>query len=145
MYIGERPGLSATGSLGVYVTCLPRPGTRDSRRNCISNIHNGGLAIDRAAEGVVLPVADVLMTGVSGAGLKDASDKSTKRMAAICGPRGGNRRVDQPRSSLIAISNAQLMSRRGHESYSSDYMGQAIDNANLPSHRAAACRTRKSS
>ncbi|WP_245333423.1 ethanolamine ammonia-lyase light chain EutC, partial [Bradyrhizobium guangdongense] len=43
--MGERPGLSATDSLGVYVTCSPRPGTPDSRRNCISNIHNGGLAI----------------------------------------------------------------------------------------------------
>ena len=70
--IGERPGLSAADSVGVYVTCSPRPGTPDSRRNCISNIRAGGLAIDRAADGVASLVADMLITGISGVGLKDA-------------------------------------------------------------------------
>ena len=70
--IGERPGLSAADSVGVYVTCSPRPGTPDSRRNCISNIRTGGLTIDRAADGVASLVADMLTTGISGVGLRDA-------------------------------------------------------------------------
>ena len=47
--IGERPGLSAADSLGIYLTYAPRPGRLDSERNCISNIRAHGLSIDRAA------------------------------------------------------------------------------------------------
>ncbi len=43
--IGERPGLSVADSLGLYLTYEPRPGRRDSERNCISNVHGrGGLS-----------------------------------------------------------------------------------------------------
>ncbi|WP_454624901.1 ethanolamine ammonia-lyase subunit EutC [Bradyrhizobium cenepequi] len=72
MLIGERPGLSAADSVGVYMTCSPKTGTPDSRRNCISNIRDGGLRIDSAADAVVSLVADMLKTGISGVGLRDA-------------------------------------------------------------------------
>src|SRR5204863_4596003 len=48
--IGERPGLSAADSLGVYITWQPAPGTVDAARNCLSNIHAAGLRIGPAAE-----------------------------------------------------------------------------------------------
>lgn len=70
--IGERPGLSAADSLGVYVTYSPRSGTPDSRRNCVSNVRDGGLALDDAADMVTALVTDMLKTGISGVGLKDA-------------------------------------------------------------------------
>lgn len=47
--IGERPGLSAADSLGLYLTYDARPGRLDSERNCISNVRPGGLAPTAAA------------------------------------------------------------------------------------------------
>lgn len=67
--IGERPGLSAADSLGVYITYAPKPGTPDSRRNCISNIRGGGLSIDSAADAVVDLVRDMMRTETSGVAL----------------------------------------------------------------------------
>jgi ethanolamine ammonia-lyase small subunit len=48
--IGERPGLSAADSLGMYLTFEPRRGRMDSERNCISNIRAGGMRAAAAAE-----------------------------------------------------------------------------------------------
>lgn len=75
MLIGERPGLSAADSLGAYLTYRPETGTPDSRRNCISNIRNGGLAIADAADAIVALVITMLKTEVSGVGLHAAAAK----------------------------------------------------------------------
>ncbi len=83
MLIGERPGLSAADSLGAYVTFAPKPGTPDSRRNCVSNIRDGGLAIEVAAEAIVGLVSDMRRTGLSGVGLKDAVAALRDRHATV--------------------------------------------------------------
>lgn len=64
--VGERPGLSAADSLGAYVTFAPKPGTPDSRRNCVSNIREGGLGIESAARQIEDLVARMLAQGRSG-------------------------------------------------------------------------------
>ena len=48
--IGERPGLSAAESMGVYVTYSPRVGRTDAERWCISNIRDDGTTPEIAAE-----------------------------------------------------------------------------------------------
>ncbi len=72
--IGERPGLSVADSLGVYLTYRPRPGRRDSERNCISNIHPpDGLGYADAARIVAGLTAGARALGASGVALKDTS------------------------------------------------------------------------
>ena len=56
--VGERPGLSASDSLGCYLTWAPRTGTPDSMRNCVSNIRAGGLAPAEAARRIAWLVAE---------------------------------------------------------------------------------------
>ena len=72
--IGERPGLSVPSSLGIYLTHRPRPGRRDSERNCISNVHPpDGLDYAHAARIVAALVAGARQLGESGVRLKDTS------------------------------------------------------------------------
>jgi ethanolamine ammonia-lyase small subunit len=66
--IGERPGLSAADSLGVYLTWQPAPGTVDAARHCLSNIRPRGLPIAEAAErlvGLIAAARRHRMTGVA--------------------------------------------------------------------------------
>ena len=79
MLIGERPGLSAADSLGLYMTHAPMSGTPDSRRNCISNIRDGGLSIEKASDEAVALALAMLRTGFSGIGLMDAAAKLGSR------------------------------------------------------------------
>lgn len=72
--IGERPGLSAADSLGVYMTFGPKPGRTDAERNCISNIRQGGLDADAAAANLAWLVGAAFALGTSGVRLKDESD-----------------------------------------------------------------------
>ncbi len=67
--LGERPGLSAADSLGVYITHAPRIGTPDSARNCLSNIRDGGMDVDTAADRAMALIQTMRKIGQSGVAL----------------------------------------------------------------------------
>ncbi|QUS35701.1 ethanolamine ammonia-lyase subunit EutC [Falsirhodobacter algicola] len=74
MLIGERPGLSVSDSLGAYLTLNPRPGTPDSLRNCVSNIHGrGGLSIEAAVSKIAWLIREGRRIRATGVRLKDDS------------------------------------------------------------------------
>jgi ethanolamine ammonia-lyase small subunit len=69
--IGERPGLSAQDSMGLYLTHAPRRGRSDAERNCISNIRPGGLGTADAAAKLLWLTGAALRLGGTGVALKD--------------------------------------------------------------------------
>lgn len=74
MLIGERPGLSAADSLGVYVTWAPRIGRTDAERNCISNIRGEGLGYAEAATQIVSVLEAARRAGMTGVALGSGGD-----------------------------------------------------------------------
>jgi ethanolamine ammonia-lyase small subunit len=81
MLIGERPGLSAADSLGVYVTWDPRPGRTDAERNCISNVRLDGLEYAEAARRIVRLLEGARRLGTTGVALKDGTAGRNPLMA----------------------------------------------------------------
>jgi ethanolamine ammonia-lyase small subunit len=75
MLIGERPGLSAPDSLGVYTTWAPHVGRTDAERNCISNVRAEGLSYPAAAFRLAWLVEQAFERQLTGVELKDESDR----------------------------------------------------------------------
>ena len=81
--LGERPGLTAADSLGIYLTFAPRMGRVDSERNCISNVHGDGTTPGMAAFKLAWLVRESLARGLSGIDLKeDAPEARLERAEA---------------------------------------------------------------
>ncbi|WP_339485386.1 ethanolamine ammonia-lyase subunit EutC [Pseudomonas sp. EL_65y_Pfl2_R95] len=74
LMIGERPGLSAPDSLGLYLTYQPKLDTMDSQRNCVSNIRPEGLSYVQAAIKLNYLARESLRLQLSGVTLKDDSN-----------------------------------------------------------------------
>lgn len=79
--IGERPGLSAPDSLGIYLTWQPKPGRTDAERNCISNIRAEGLSYEAAAFKLLFLVRESRRLKLSGVNLKEPSAISAQLSA----------------------------------------------------------------
>jgi ethanolamine ammonia-lyase small subunit len=76
--IGERPGLTAPDSLGAYITWQPRPGRRDSERNCVSNIRPPhGLSYAAAADTIARLLRAAREQEKTGVALRDGADRQT--------------------------------------------------------------------
>ena len=73
LLIGERPGLSAADSLGIYLTWQPEVGRNDSQRNCVSNVRPDGVGYVAAAHILVYLMREAARRSYTGVQLKDES------------------------------------------------------------------------
>lgn len=83
--IGERPGLSAPDSLGVYFSWSPRVGLTDAERNCLSNVRPEGLAPAAAAARLHGLLSQARARQLTGVALKDEHDEQAAG-AAVASP-----------------------------------------------------------
>ncbi len=71
IFIGERPGLSASESLGIYLTYQPKRGQTDEKRNCISNVRPEGMLYQVAADKLIYLINESMRKKISGVKLKE--------------------------------------------------------------------------
>ncbi|MGY0617015.1 ethanolamine ammonia-lyase subunit EutC [Vibrio sp. FJH11] len=71
--IGERPGLTSPDSMGMYLTWGAKRGSKDSDRNCISNVRPQGLNYDDACNRAFYLLKEARKLQLSGVNLKDRS------------------------------------------------------------------------
>jgi ethanolamine ammonia-lyase small subunit len=73
--IGERPGLSAPDSMGIYLTWQSGMPRTDADRNCISNVRPEGLAYADAGFRLLHTLRAIRARRISGVQLKNDSDR----------------------------------------------------------------------